>query len=583
MRRPRAKLEVSTFPFLAVLLCVMGSLLLLLFIMDRRAKIAARYRVSEELHARKERTKAEEDARQVEWEKAKQALHQTLLAQQDELDAASKGVAQNLDEACKNMTLVQARHVGLERNIKAEADRIGAIQFDIERRNADLKDAAKKETMTKAELIEAARELAELEQAFRHLKSLKTQEQQTYSVVPYRGKRGDARPPIYIECVRDGVIFHPEQKTLTDLYFTPSSVHAEVERRSGPLALQASKPPSDAQKGPYVLFLVRPDGIGNYYRAQSALKGYQLDFGYELVDESWVLDFSNDGRAKAGPPSKPGIPDLRVEPVVAPLPPLVAGTGLGRPGESLGPPSSSGVGNQPPTPTPPIGLGSPSFPNQPGGNGGSVEGKGPAFVPIGKTTPPSPGIGSNERGGSLNPPSPGVGTPGQQPAVGTPNSNTAGKPPGSGTPGTNTARQPGGNGGATGDPQGDSPGPSIRPLPAFGTDTAKKPTPAPPLSRLLGNKDFIITVDCHSDYVTVTPGSLTYRWTASNLKETDEALVQSVKNLIARRQASVQPGEPPYRPLIRLAVHADGRNTLYRAYPLLERVGVTMTRENVSE
>src|ERR1022692_1912934 len=114
MRRPRSKLEVSTFPFLAVLLCVMGSLLLLLFIMDRRAKIAAQYRVSEELQARKQRTKAEEEARQAEWEKAKLALHQTLLAEQEQLSAESKGLEQNLDDASKNLTLVQARNVGLD-------------------------------------------------------------------------------------------------------------------------------------------------------------------------------------------------------------------------------------------------------------------------------------------------------------------------------------------------------------------------------------------------------------------------------------------------------------------------------------
>ena len=37
MRRRRHKLEVSTFPFLAVLLCAMGSLILLLLVIDRRA------------------------------------------------------------------------------------------------------------------------------------------------------------------------------------------------------------------------------------------------------------------------------------------------------------------------------------------------------------------------------------------------------------------------------------------------------------------------------------------------------------------------------------------------------------------
>ena len=42
MRRRRKPLEVSTFPFLAVLLCAMGSLILMLLVMDRRAKAVAR-------------------------------------------------------------------------------------------------------------------------------------------------------------------------------------------------------------------------------------------------------------------------------------------------------------------------------------------------------------------------------------------------------------------------------------------------------------------------------------------------------------------------------------------------------------
>ena len=44
MRRRRAKLEVSTFPFLAVLLCAMGSLILLLLVIDRRGKAVARFK-----------------------------------------------------------------------------------------------------------------------------------------------------------------------------------------------------------------------------------------------------------------------------------------------------------------------------------------------------------------------------------------------------------------------------------------------------------------------------------------------------------------------------------------------------------
>src|SRR6266480_1155368 len=108
MRRPRNKLQVSTFPLLAVLLCAMGSLMLLLFIMDRRAKIAAKYRVAEELQARQKRTQAEEDARQAEWDKATQQLHLTLQQQESQLLAESKGLQQNLSGASGKLTLVHA-------------------------------------------------------------------------------------------------------------------------------------------------------------------------------------------------------------------------------------------------------------------------------------------------------------------------------------------------------------------------------------------------------------------------------------------------------------------------------------------
>src|SRR5262249_45838810 len=214
MRRPRKKLEVSTFPFLAVLLCAMGSLMLLLFIMDRRAKIAAKYRVAEELQARQTRTKEEEDARQAEWEKARQQLHFSLLQQNDHLVGEASGVQAGIGDAAGKLAVVQARYNGLEEKIKGETAKIGLLSLEIESERAGLRKAAKLESMSKADLLKAAMELAELERAFLQLRALKEREKQIYSVVPYRGKRGDMRPPIYIECVGDGVIFHPEKKGL---------------------------------------------------------------------------------------------------------------------------------------------------------------------------------------------------------------------------------------------------------------------------------------------------------------------------------------------------------------------------------
>jgi len=250
MRRPRSKLQVSTFPFLAVLLCAKGSLLLLLFIMDRRAKIAARCRVNEELQTRQARTKAEEEARQAEWEKAKEQLHLSLLQVQDQLRADTDKVQHDQGGVAKRLAVVHSRYVDLDHELKKEGSHIGALQLDIAGRRTWLQQADKKETLSKAELIEAARELGELERAFEQLRALKEREKQTYSVVPYRGKRGDARPPIYIECTRQGVIFHPEKKLLQTWEITPEAIRAEVERRHGPLVVRKaakdkSKPAGD--------------------------------------------------------------------------------------------------------------------------------------------------------------------------------------------------------------------------------------------------------------------------------------------------------------------------------------------------
>src|SRR5437764_10659241 len=106
MRRPRSKLQVSTFPFLAVLLCAMGALLLLLFIMDRRAKVAAQHSVADAVAQRKKRSADEEAARQAEWEEAQAALRQALAQKHDQLLGDVKGVQKAIGNAGNKLAIV---------------------------------------------------------------------------------------------------------------------------------------------------------------------------------------------------------------------------------------------------------------------------------------------------------------------------------------------------------------------------------------------------------------------------------------------------------------------------------------------
>ena len=556
MRRPRWKLEVSTFPFLAVLLCAMGALLLLLFIMDRRAKIAAQHTASEAVAERQKRTQDEEDARQAEWQKAKDLLHQTLLDQQNELLGDSKGVQQYLDAASDKLAVARSQHRNLDDKVNREESQIAALQAQLVNQRANLKDVDLKDRKAKAELLEAAKELAELERAFQKLRKLKENEKQVYSVVPYRGKHGQARPPIYVECVRSGVVFHPEKKMFDGWDFTPESLKAEVERRTGTLAAEKSakeksRTIAEERKGPYVLFLVRPAGIETYYKAQAGLKGYDLDFGYELVDEDWVLDFNGDPNAKPAPPNsfaKTGEPKKSIAAppqrigsgaagqgnsgLVVP-PPQQVGSGtawqgssgsIERPSTNLAPPVVGGAER------PPLTSGNPSY----GGGEPGVQGKGSAFVPIAKLPSPTP-IASSP-GNPLAKPdgAPSLGNSGPSgfapPGIPSPGQNVGGKsngaansnPSGPSEPGQNVGDKSNGTakpnpGGEAGEPGGKSSGranpnpggeagePGGKSMPSFGGDNAKKAAPTPPISRMLGNRDFVITIDCYTDHATVFP------------------------------------------------------------------------------
>src|SRR5207247_11476847 len=113
----------------------------------------------------------------------------------------------------------------------------------------------------------------------------------TYSLVPYLGRRGDDRKPLYVECSSTGVQFHPDGTALTGMALTPERIRDEAEKR---IARQRDAPAAKGAEAPqpYVLMLVRPDGVLHYYEVQSALAGQKFDFGYEFVEADWMLDFA---------------------------------------------------------------------------------------------------------------------------------------------------------------------------------------------------------------------------------------------------------------------------------------------------
>ena len=599
MRRSGNKLQVSTFPFLAVLLCAMGALILFLLVMDRRGKIVAlaKGRAAREAQVA-DRSKENAD-RKAEWEKQRDAVHQSLLVQKQQLGADLTEADKLLAQARRKVQAKQAELEALQRAASSEGIKVAEYQTQIKQGSTGLADSTKLAAQAKAELERLSGEVADLEKVLADLKALKTSEQQTYSLVPYRGKHGDNRRPIYVECTKGGVVLHPERRVLAGLEFNAVALRGEVEKRAGGLEREAKKskvPDPGPPRGPYVLFLVRPDGIAIYYEALSFLRGFEIDFGYEVIDQQWALDFSRSddvaGAAPSGPGSpspalkttasgpglltpslpNPGLPtpNLSTPNLAAPTLPSVEGS-LG--GNPLVPPSLS-------PPSPPALT--PGLPNSPGLTGKPAWSGSPRAIPASKLPPAEPLVKA------------GPGLPFGGIAVDNGFPGTAQKPMGSAGPGGGIPSPwsiPG-SGGTPVSPSGGQPaGLPSDPVASNNTSPLQGSAPAPPSSKplppvvrpVLGSRDFVITITCYSDRVIVSPGGKQFAFKDGNSAGVDQAVVQNVQDLIAGRQKFVLPGEPPYRPMIRFQLAAGGLVRFLHLYPRLEFLQVPMTRENLDD
>src|SRR5262249_30076418 len=132
MRRRRQGLQVSTFPFLAVLLCAMGSLILLLLIIDRQAKRAGRAKALREAARATARAAAEEAAkaardaaaRKAEWERKRHALHELLLQQDTLLRSRIEKIEENTRSGLAAYQAGQERVRDLKRRIRSQQLRL---------------------------------------------------------------------------------------------------------------------------------------------------------------------------------------------------------------------------------------------------------------------------------------------------------------------------------------------------------------------------------------------------------------------------------------------------------------------------
>lgn len=130
---------------------------------------------------------------------------------------------------------------------------------------------------------------------------------------------------------------------------------------------------------------------------------------------------------------------------------------------------------------------------------------------------------------------------------------------------------------------GDGPGLPYLGGPRFGT-AKPKARPVVPLSRMLGNRDYAIVLECTEEAIVIQPWGIRFENGDLPMRpDPNHKLVQTITKLIARRQATVRQGEPPYRPVLRFQIQPGGLRSYYLAYPMLESLHLPMTRENAQE
>ncbi len=278
---------VSLFPFLAVLLCTMGALLVLLVVLAQRAgeRVAAASSAPIEPALQQALHENPEEAAELERQLAKVRAYQKQLAQLRK-------------QAEARLRAEQARLSHLEEHTRQ-------LEHELARLSIAAQQLEATENNQLVDQQQAERELAHLQQLIQDTESQlddlrkESQGKRSYAIVPYKGPNGTYRKPVYIECRKDAIILHPEGIRLVARDFADPSwpgnpLAAALRATRTYLNAQAASAGAPEPPDPYPLILVRPDGIRQYRLARKAITSWDTSFGYEFIDSDWKLSFPEE-------------------------------------------------------------------------------------------------------------------------------------------------------------------------------------------------------------------------------------------------------------------------------------------------
>ncbi len=272
-RRRRETPEVSLFPFLAVLICTFGVLFILLVLAVKAADQSAG------------------QATQAELEELEQEADE-LSGQLDLELVRSEGLSEVRPDLVERLQNVRHIRSHLENEISKMNEQAAILARQLERQDegpgsVELESIQEQVAEWESKLAKAVNELGEKQQQAADRQPV------MYSIVPYDGVGGEMRIPIYIECRDQKMIIRPHDVVIDlDEFALPVSENNPLDA-----ALMAVREYylrhdlNSSQGSPYPLLVVRPDGAGSYSLARHAIRGWDDEFGYELISEKKRLTY----------------------------------------------------------------------------------------------------------------------------------------------------------------------------------------------------------------------------------------------------------------------------------------------------
>ena len=274
--------QVSLFPFLAVLVCTMGALLVLLVVMAHQARVRAADVPSPDDPPPAPAPTSSVSAEDV--VKAKDEVAGRLAKMSELLKKTKQGLDnRNLELAHLEEDLRRWHDKLVE--FKREYHRLKSIGDTNDEQLRIMRDDIKR---LKDQISEAAQLLAEEQKRL-------MSNPKSFALIPYDGTRGTYRRPLYVECTKEKVILQPLGIALTEADFDgplgPENPLAAALRAMRQHLTKNAPSTGQPQAEPYPFLVVRPDGVDAYQKSRTAIRSWGSDFGYEFVEKDLNLDW----------------------------------------------------------------------------------------------------------------------------------------------------------------------------------------------------------------------------------------------------------------------------------------------------